>query len=212
LSVGAEFNTLIENSKSNVPGMEITFEGKPVVALETVIVTVRNTGNLDISAEDVLEPITLFAKQCEPLSITLLEGDAEKFTLARNGDQAKLDFRYMAPKDFARVQIMYTNSIEEAFVHYEGKIKDGKIINGSKIERKKAGFLELIILCLCGVALIAANIGGAGLFYMYASDIVLFLVGWATWGISFLVVSVPSISKFTAWITAKLTHRNPAKK
>jgi len=154
ISVFTEHSTLIGDVSASSLSLEVRCEGVAVTTLKSAVVTMCNTGNCDISTDDMLEPIILFI-EADVVRIALMDEDKSKvcgFAIAEEDNFVRVTFKYVRPGDCIRIQVLYSS--EAISINFNGVVKDGYINDGTKKLRKKVSLLDILIstiLSLCWI-------------------------------------------------------------
>jgi len=171
----AEHNLLIENSKTNIDGLEVKFKGRDITSLKSTMLTIKNTGNRHLTNEHIAQGGILFsigASADSLLSVDLLEEDAEKpneYRIAETADNSAYALRFsdMAKKELLRVQILHTAEDNPKINFSKGTLRDGKINSQQERDKKLETFLFKIALTLicCSAPIVLLGFG-----FMAAED------------------------------------------
>ena len=151
LTWSVEHNLLIENSKTNIDGLEVKFNGQDITSLKSTMLTIKNTGNRHLTREHIAKSGILFSHGIpvdDLISVDLLEEDVAKpneYMVFEKTDKVTYKFRFsdMAKKDFVRIQILHTAEDNPEINFAKGTLKDGKIVGGNvKLSPQKEAALQ----------------------------------------------------------------------
>ena len=143
--------------ESNIPGLKITFNDKKISSLKPMLLTIENTGNSDITREDIMQAI-LFSTGLEQeqfLNARLLDEHAKKpneFEVVTNETSIEFRFKFIGKKDHVQIHILHTAE-ENPVIKFatNGRvIKDGKILNKAiiKLIRRSIRYFLLYIFII----------------------------------------------------------------
>ena len=146
----------------------------PYQALTNTILTIKNTGNLDLTRDDLLQSIR-FTLNIAPHAVRLITGPAKELNpngyevFAHNGELA-FAFGYMAKKDTACVEILHSANIMPFIkVVDEPGIRNGKIQDNAIVEKNRTNRFFLRV-ALAALGLIGAFVVWLLLFMLKVVD------------------------------------------
>jgi len=147
---------LLEASSADIPGLKITYFDKEIPFLNSMLITLRNTGSEPIVRDDILLPIqvSIDIEESQLLDIRLLCKDAKNnndYTLNLEGTTAEISFKRMLPKDFIQIQFLHIAHKTPNCTLVKGPaIRDGKITVPIRYDAKRFYTLFFVLCAVFG--------------------------------------------------------------
>lgn len=132
ISFTRDTTVLIKNTKPEIEGLEITYQGKPVSSIYITKIHLWNSGNTLIKRQDFYPDkeirVEMKESSVQVLSARIEKESADTCKVSINIDEKeavlKMDFEYLEKKQGAVISIYHTKSED---VKVSGKLIEGKL-------------------------------------------------------------------------------------